>query len=106
MNSNRIVLRAQTGELLTSPSKTLYIERSMAFYLGELKRWFEAKVYDENRIENAEEAHFVFNMENGKTFGFKGDPYVKYADVASGGDPITLMVRFSGGANARIKAPM
>lgn len=45
-------------------------------------------------------------MDNGKTLGFKGDNHVKYADVVSGGDPITMMVRLTGGPSARIEAPM
>lgn len=39
--------------------------------------------------------YFVINMDNGGTLGFKGDVLVKWADVASGGDGITLVVRLS-----------
>lgn len=106
MTVNRIVLRAQTGKLLVSPEKELTIQKCVAFHLGELKRGFESGLLNENRIENADETHFVFNMDNGKTLGFKGDDHVKYADVVSGGDPITMMVRLTGGPDARIEAPM
>lgn len=106
MAANRIVLRAQTGKLLVSPAKELLIEKNVAFHLGEHKRGFQSGLLNENRIENADETHFVFNMDNGKTLGIKGDSDVKYADVVSGGDPITMMVRLTGGSNARIEAPM
>jgi hypothetical protein len=35
--------------------------------------------------ENADETHFVVNMDNGRTQGMIGDGDVKYADVVSGG---------------------
>lgn len=100
------VLRAQIGKLMVSPEKELLIEKSVAFHLGELKRGFESGLLNETRIENADETHFVFNMDNGKTLGLKGDRHVKYADVVSGGDPITMMVRLTGGPNARIDPPI
>ena len=49
---------------------------------------------------------FVFNMDNGKTLAFIGDKEVKYADVVSGGEPITMMVRITGGKNSMICPPM
>lgn len=45
-------------------------------------------------------------MENGKTFGFVSDSYVKYADVVFGGKPITIMVRITGWKHAAIYPPM
>ena len=57
-------------------------------------------------MENADETHFVFNMDNGRTLGLKGDCHVKYADVVSGGDPITMVVRITGGRDACIQPPM
>lgn len=105
MEANKIVLRAQTGKLMTSPAQQLRLERRVAFHLGVLKRGFEAGILKEDTIENADETHFIFNMDNGRTLGFKGEQEVKYADVVSGGDPITLMVRLTGGKNARIETP-
>jgi len=40
MTANNIVLRAQTGKLLASPEKEMFIEKSVAFHLGVLKRGF------------------------------------------------------------------
>lgn len=106
MHSNGIVIRAQTGTLLTSPANLQYIERAVAHHLGELKRGFEGGRLNENYVENADETHFVFNMDDGRTLGFRGDNSVKYADVVSGGEAITMMVRLTGGVNARIETPM
>ena len=84
----------------------MQIERSIAFHLGELKRGFESGQLHEDECENADETHFVFNMDNGKTLAFIGDKEVKYADVVSGGEPITMMVRITGGKNSMICPPM
>ena len=56
-------------------------------------------------MENAEEMHFVFNMDNRKTLGFCGDMSVKYADVVLWSDPITIMVRVTVGPGAMISPP-
>lgn len=37
---------------------------------------------------------------------FIGDKNIKYTDVLSGGEPITMMVRISGGHRATIHPPM
>ncbi|KAL3676321.1 hypothetical protein R1sor_026269 [Riccia sorocarpa] len=36
---------------------------------------------DENLVENIDETHFLINMDNGRTLGFRGDTQVKYANV-------------------------
>ena len=57
-------------------------------------------------VKNANETNFVFNMDNGRTIGFRGQESVKYADVLFGGEGITKMVRLTGGVRAKIEAPM
>eukprot|EP00171_Calliarthron_tuberculosum_P021226 IDg21226t1 len=73
---------------------------------GILKRAFNLNLLNEILIENADETHFVFNMDNGKTLGFCGAMEVKYGDVMSGGDPITTTIRLTGGLAAMIQPPM
>ena len=41
------------------------IEQKVAI-LGEIKRGFESVLYDEDRIENADDMHFVGNIPTGK----------------------------------------
>lgn len=106
MSFHKIVLRCQTGKLMLSPSKRDFIERSVAYHLGVLQRGFNDGTFLEETIENADETHFVVNFDNGKTLGFIGDNHVKYADVVSGGEPMTMMVRISGGVHATIHPPM
>lgn len=82
--SQNVGPRAQTRKLSTSLAKEKFIERSIFFDLGLLRRGFESGLLYENHIENADETHF-FNMDNGKTLRFKGDSHVKYPNVISGG---------------------
>ena len=102
----KIVRRSQTEKLMVSPDKQLEIEKRVAYHLGCLKRAFESGELNEDTVENADETHFVFNLDNGKTRGFIGDNHVKYADVVSGGEPITMMLRITGGRRALMQPPM
>ena len=60
---------------------------------------------DEDDSGNADETHFIINVDNGKTLGFVGSGEVKYANVVSGGESFTMMVRLSGGRDACIEPP-
>ena len=55
-----------------SPENQLYIEKAVAFHLGELKKGFESGELDEDLVENADETHFLFNIDNGRTVGMRG----------------------------------
>lgn len=77
-----------------------------AFHFAKLKRGFESGELNEDTIENAYETHFVLNMDNGLTLGLKGNENVKYADFVSGGDPINMVVRLTGGKHATIQPPI
>jgi hypothetical protein len=57
-------------------------------------------------MENIDKTHFVVNLDNGCTLGFRGDTSVKYAEVVSGRDSMTMVVRISGGQRSMIEAPM
>ena len=66
---------------------------------------FKLGILDEILVENVDETHFIINMDNGKTLGFRGDNDVKYADVVSGGVGMTMVVRLTGGPSSKICAP-
>jgi hypothetical protein len=57
-------------------------------------------------MENIDKTHFVVNLDNGCTLGFRGDTSVKYAEVVSGRDSMTMVVRISRGQRSMIEAPM
>jgi DDE superfamily endonuclease len=103
---NGIVIRAQTGKLLCSPEKKKYIEMTVSYHIGKLQRHFEAGKLDEQLLRNADETHSVINMDNGRTLGFRGEEFIKYADIVYGGESMTMMVNLSGGPASRILPPM
>jgi DDE superfamily endonuclease len=57
-------------------------------------------------VENWDETHFVSDLENGKTLGFRGGNDIKYADVVPGGMGMTMVVRLTGGPYAEICTPL
>lgn len=100
-----IVLRHQTGKLHVSAEKQAWIEKHVAYLLGCVAQDMLSDALDEQYIENADETHFMVNMDDGKTLGFRGDDQVKYTDVVFGGEGMTMIVRISGGPNAFIETP-
>ena len=106
MDVQGLLIRLQAVSIAFSPEKQLFIEKTVAFHLGKLKRGFESSDLNEGLVENADETYFIFNMDNGRTVGFRVHEKVKYSDVLSGDEGITMMVRISGGVQARIQPPM
>jgi hypothetical protein len=106
MDVHNIVLLSQCGKLNCSPGKEIQIEMQATHHLGVLQRGFQTDIFDKNLIENIDETHFVVNMDNGRTLGFRGDTTMKYADVVSGDDSMTMVIRISGGRRSVIEAPM
>ena len=51
------------------------------------------------------ETHFILNMDNGKTLGFRGDDDVKYMGVVSEGIPMTMVVHITEEPWATIEVP-
>ena len=106
MDSHNIVLLSQRGRLTCSPEKELQIEMETAYHLGILQRGFASEEFDENLMENLDETHFVVNLDNGRTLGFRGDTTVKYAKVVPGGESMTMVVCISRCRRATIETPM
>ena len=104
-NRFRITSRAHTGKHRMSPRKEEKIELTVAAHLGRMSGLFESHIIDENNIENADETHFVINVDNSRTLGFCGTSEVMYADVVSGGEGFTMIVRLSGGRDSKVEAP-
>lgn len=102
----RIVIRSQTGKLKMSQEKTAELEKDVARDLCRLKRGFESGELDQECIKNADETHFVFNMDDGRTLGFTKDQEVRYTDITSGTEVMTMRVRISVGVNGPIEPPI
>ena len=75
-------------------------------YLGRLQRAFASGDLEEDGVANMEETHFIINIDNGKTLGFRGDEEVKYADVSSGGEGMTMVLKLTGGQHSKLLTPM
>ena len=56
-------------------------------------------------VENMDEAHFIFNMNNHKTLGFRRSKKVNYADVVGGCDWFTMVLRLKGGVDGKLMQP-
>lgn len=102
MQRFRIVSHGHTGKHKLSPSKELELEIEVAQHLGMTRRILTTGTVDENDIGNADLPDFLINMESGRTLGFSGSSDVKYADVTSGREGMTMVVRLSGGRDAKI----
>ena len=76
------------------------------YHLGVLQRGFRSGIFDENLMENVDKTHFVVNLDNGRTLGFRGNTTVKYAKVVYGGESMRMVIRISGGRRSMIEAPI
>lgn len=100
-----IVMRAQCGKLQVSDEAQQRIERRVSFFLGTVARQLMSGELKEENVENSDETHFLINCDDGKTFGFRGEEEVRYMDVTSGGEGMTMMVRLTGGRDGRVANP-
>lgn len=105
MNANQIVSRVQTGKLRPSDKKIELIEREVAHHLGSMMREFQSGELDECVVFNADETHFVVDLNDGRTLAMKGDTDVKFADVVSGDVGMTMMVMLGGGSRSHLEVP-
>lgn len=86
-----------------SLAKEEFIDREVAYYLGELHRQFQSGTLNEDCVQNADETHFILNTDFGKASGFKRSEGVKWSDVTYGGDGTKMAVRLSGSRDAHIE---
>ena len=90
---------------MTSPAKEALIEKTFFIHLGQLCREFRAETLNESDASNAGETQVVINYGSGRTLGSMVNEYIKYADVESGGEGMTMLVTLSGGVEAKIENP-
>ncbi|KAL0241661.1 hypothetical protein GEMRC1_006896 [Eukaryota sp. GEM-RC1] len=102
---NEVVSRTVCGKLMVSDAKREYIDRSVAFHLGVVARAFEDGSLDEDYVYNFDETHFIIDMVNKRTLGVRGEDQVSFADVVSGTEGFTVVVKIRGGSRAKVTAP-
>jgi hypothetical protein len=90
---------------MCSPAKQELIERKAAFYMDILNRVFISREFNEDLMENMDETHFLINMDNKKTFAFREDKVIKYSNVISSGEWISMCFKISSGVSSKIQVP-
>ncbi len=103
MSRSNIIIRKKSGSLSRCPSHSAYTEILIAYYLGQLQRDFISGGLDGHMVENMDETHFLMHKDNHRTLEHVGEGNVSYADVASGGEDMTMVLRISGGVNAKLQ---
>lgn len=106
MYARRTVLRAQSGKLLIGKRKQTYIEITVVYHMGQLKRGFDSGKVKKGLLEKADENNCVLIIYCRTTHGFIGYEHVKYMNVISGGDPKTIVIKLCGGRRESIQPPM
>ena len=87
---------------MVCPEKRAQIEIIVAFHLGTLSPPFASGFLNEIDIGNTDETRVLIDLDNHRTLGRCDENEVKYADVVSGLDGMTIMVRISRGRDAII----
>lgn len=80
-------------------------DRVIAYHVGLLARAFQKGDLLEENVETLGVFHFIVNAENGYTLGFSGEPNASYSDIMKGGRGMTMLLRVSGGKDAKIETP-
>lgn len=88
----KIFLRSQRVNMMTSSEKELFLDKIVELHIGEVMWGPSSGRLNENIMENADETHLIFNMDNGKRLGHRRETTVQYADFVSGGDEIKMMI--------------
>ncbi|KAJ0401149.1 hypothetical protein P43SY_004356 [Pythium insidiosum] len=101
-----IVMRVQSGKLKVSLAKEEEIARNIAEHLGEVKFLLSSGKVAEDMVSNMDETHMLFDMDNKRCLGFRGQESMTYLDVVGGGEGMTLIVKLRGGSNPRIEPAM
>ena len=105
MQSHGTLSRAQTGKLLVSLQKQEFMECEVAYHLGSLGCDLNTGSLHGEDVFNADETHFVINMDDHKTLSLRSDKDVKCGDAVSGDVGMTMMVLICGGSQAEIFPP-
>lgn len=95
-----------SGNLSRSSIHKEYSDRLIAYHLGTVMRAFQDGTMDESLVENLDETHFLFGQGNRKCLAHTGTNIVgPYREFVAGTEGMTIALRLSGGANAKVEAP-
>eukprot|EP00171_Calliarthron_tuberculosum_P023739 IDg23739t1 len=105
MDRYDIVRRRQSGALMSSLSATNLIEKRIAYHLGKMEHSFNSQGLDDTLVENMDETHFLFDLDDTFTLARIGTAKANYMEVVSGTAGMTMALRMTGGVDAKLEAP-
>jgi len=103
-DNNNIVRKKMSGNKSRSAAHKAWTDQLIAYHLGILARGFDDGTIDENLVENMDETHFIYDLDDSIGLCRKGND-LSYHDIVSAGEGMTLVLRLTGGPNAKIQAP-
>lgn len=103
MEAQNVVVRSKSGNLSLSSNKQEMIDWEIAYHIWELQQDFESGISEECDFD-ADETHFRIDTHVGRTLSI--DEFVKYADVVSGSDGMTMMLMLGRCTHSTITTPI
>ena len=79
-----------------SPMKQEMVEHEVAYHFGDVSSEFQDGTLCEECVFNVDETHFVIDTNDEHTLAQEGKETVKFAQVVSGDERMTLMVMLGG----------
>lgn len=104
-NRFNIVSRVRTSNTCLRDAKVQYYKKCMSHMLGNIKSDYDNGM-KERDVENLDETHMVFDMDNKRVLDFQGKKRITYSEISSAGQGFTLVVRISGTGGGQIEVPM
>lgn len=81
--------------------------KTIAFHLGNIKRDFESGKIHASEQCNADETHLLVGVKTKKILCYRGATRVKYQQVVSGSEGMTVVITIKGGdSSATVSVPM
>ena len=97
--------RTNYGNKARSLEFNLITEEKISFHLDNLSRALNRGSLNEDCVENVDEIHFFYDIDDRSCLSSRGSTSVNYLDVVSGTMGMTVVLRVTGGYNARITSP-
>lgn len=91
---------------MESPAKRELIDRQVAFHIDQLSRNLNSGLLKKEEILNSVETHSINHLYHNQTLSKHGDTEIKYADVVSRGDGLTMMVTLRGNCIGHMEVPL
>lgn len=82
------------------------VEPEVAYHLGKLSQDFRSGRIHEDDVSNADETQFQIDLNDGRTLEMRGDHNIRFADVVSGDQGMTMMLLIGGGSRAEFGITM